>query len=83
MTAIELAYKILKLHNYEDWEIKIVNSGGALCMLNLKEIWIDEASKDDIFLLLHEIAHIKYGRSRGAAGKCHPCWPRLSIFPSD
>jgi len=60
MTAIELAYKILKLHNYEDWEIKIVNSGGALCMLNLKEIWIDEASKDDIFLLLHEIAHIKY-----------------------
>ena len=60
MTAIELAYKILKLHHYDDWIIKVTRSGGASCHTHLKEIWIDEASKDDIFLLLHEIAHIKY-----------------------
>lgn len=60
MTAIELAYKILKLHHYDDWIIKVTRSGGASCHIHLKEIWIDEASKDDIFLLLHEIAHIKY-----------------------
>ena len=58
MTAIELAYKILKLHHYDDWTIKIIHSGGALCHIHLKEIWIDESSQDDIFLLLHEIAHI-------------------------
>jgi hypothetical protein len=60
MTAIEKAYEVLKQHHYEDWKIVVTKSGGALCMLNLKEIWIDEHSKDDIFLLLHEIAHIKY-----------------------
>lgn len=60
MTAIEKAYQVLKQHHYDDWKIIVINSGGALCMLNLKEIWIDAGSKDDIFLLLHEIAHIKY-----------------------
>lgn len=58
MTAIELAYTILKQHHYEDWKIKIIESGGALCLSNLNEIWIDSKSQDDIFLLLHEIAHI-------------------------
>lgn len=60
MTAIELAYKILKLHHYDDWTIKVTQSGGASCHNAIKEIWIDERSSDDIFLLLHEIAHIKY-----------------------
>jgi hypothetical protein len=60
MSALELAYRILKLHHYDDWSIKIIQSGGALCHHSIKEIWIDERSKDDIFLLLHEIAHIKY-----------------------
>ena len=52
MTAMEKAYEVLKQHHYEDWKIVVTKSGGALCMLNLKEIWIDQHSKDDIFLLL-------------------------------
>ena len=59
-SAIDIAYQVLKQHHYDDWKIKIINSGGALCLSSLKEIWIDEGSKDDIYLLLHEIAHIKH-----------------------
>ena len=59
-TAIDIAYNILKQHGHEDWIIRVTESGGASCHIESKQIWIDQHSKDDIYLLLHEIAHIKH-----------------------
>lgn len=38
------------------WRIKIIHSGGALCVHSKKEIWIDEKNFNKAFFL-HELAH--------------------------
>lgn len=47
--------EILKIE-LPDWKLKIIHSGGGLCVRSKKEIWIDESHLTVPFLL-HEIAH--------------------------
>lgn len=73
ITAIDLANTILKMHHHDGWSIRVTQGGGSRCMQGLKEIWIDHRDQEDIFLLLHEIAHIRYpdhGREWGARLTC-------------
>ena len=51
--------KWLYSHGFPDWKVKIINSGGGLCNLDAKEIWLDETHLNMVFFL-HEVAHIKY-----------------------
>jgi len=48
--------KIMKIEGLSSWKLKIIKSGGGLCLHEDKQIWID---KDElrIALVLHEIAH--------------------------
>lgn len=54
--------EILKEEELKDWKIKIINSGGGLCLHEKKEIWIDK-NNYNIPFLLHEIAHAKIDKS--------------------
>jgi hypothetical protein len=54
------ATNILDDLGYSDWTIKIINSGGGLCVHKTKEIWLDRKHETSTIWLLHEIAHIKY-----------------------
>ena len=53
---VEQVLSILNEEELSDWKLKIINSGGGLCLHEDKQIWID---KDEfgIALILHEIAH--------------------------
>ena len=44
----------------EQWTVKIITSGGGLLVRPSLEIWIDEAHVSHPYMLLHELAHIKY-----------------------
>lgn len=48
--------QILKQEGLGDWKIKVIHSGGGLCLLEKKEIWLD-AKNYNLPYLLHEIAH--------------------------
>ena len=47
---------VMKTEGLSDWKIKIIKSGGGLCLHGLKEIWLGE-KENCIPMLLHEIAH--------------------------
>ena len=52
--------KILSLEGCHGWTIKIIHSGGGLCVHDTYEIWLDESHKDSLPWFLHEVAHIKF-----------------------
>lgn len=53
----KIKVKILKEEGLQDWKIKIIHSGGGLCLINKKEIWLDKKYESDLPMFLHEISH--------------------------
>ena len=45
---------------YKEWSIKIIDSGGGLCVHKTHEIWLDRKHTGNCVWALHEIAHIKH-----------------------
>lgn len=60
ISCVKIARKILVDLKYYEWNIKIIDSGGGLCVHEVKEIWVDESHLNELPWFLHEIAHIKY-----------------------
>jgi hypothetical protein len=59
MTPLEYARFILKNEKYKGWVIKVGKKyADAYCWRDKKLITINERLKDNISLLIHEIAHI-------------------------
>ena len=58
MTAVEYAKFILKNEGHVGWIIKVGNYSDAYCWRDKKEITINKRLKNNISLLIHEIAHI-------------------------
>ena len=64
-----LAHKIQKLQNIlnelclNEWCIKVIESGGGLCVWDQKEIWLDKAHLNVPFLL-HEATHALLGKRK-------------------
>ncbi len=52
--------EILRLEEHHKWKVKIIHSGGGLCVYDTHEIWLDESHKDSLPWFLHEVAHIKF-----------------------
>ena len=50
---------VLIAEGHDDWQI-IPTSTDGLCCVSRKEIWIGKNVKDDEFMYLHEIAHIRF-----------------------
>jgi hypothetical protein len=42
------------------WTVRIIKSGGGLCLHAKREIWVSEEHLTGPHMLLHEIAHIRH-----------------------
>lgn len=56
MLSIGQAQQLIDLILGKEWKLKIINSGGGLCVYKTKEIWID-SSHINMPFILHEITH--------------------------
>jgi hypothetical protein len=56
----DIIRNLLDLNGHHDWNYRIINSGGGLCVHSKKQIWIDEEFRHDPAFILHEIAHIRH-----------------------
>lgn len=62
---IEEWKKILREEGLPEWKIKIIKSGGGLCVYKPhKEIWVDYRHSTGMFL--HELTHALYGKGHDA-----------------
>ena len=56
----KLIRRILDDEGYKDWAVKNVGTAGNLTVFKTKELWINHKQMNNLFWVLHEIAHIKY-----------------------
>ena len=55
-----LIRRILKEEGYKDWAVKNVGTAGNLTVFKTKELWMNHKQVNNLFWVIHEIAHIKY-----------------------
>ncbi len=56
----KLIKRILEKEGYKDWVVKNVGRGGNLTVFKTKELWMNHKQLNNLFWVIHEIAHIKY-----------------------
>lgn len=61
MDWVEYGRTILKQEGHDDWSFRLdIEALPSLCIHHNKRIWLAKVHQDDIFYIIHEIAHIPF-----------------------